>query len=39
MGWLPLWRAGVSIIWGVENRIFERWKGEGISRFLALDEE
>jgi 4-hydroxy-3-polyprenylbenzoate decarboxylase len=24
---------------GVENRIFERWKGEGISKFLNLDEE
>jgi hypothetical protein len=24
---------------GVENRIFERWKGEGISRFLAVEEE
>jgi 4-hydroxy-3-polyprenylbenzoate decarboxylase len=24
---------------GVENRLFERWKGEGISRFLAGDED
>lgn len=23
---------------GAENRIFERWKGEGISKFLAIDE-
>ena len=24
---------------GVENTIFKRWKGEGISKFLAMDEE
>jgi 4-hydroxy-3-polyprenylbenzoate decarboxylase len=23
---------------GIDNHIFERWKGEGVSRFLAVDE-
>lgn len=24
---------------GVDNRLFERWKGEGVSRLLAMDDE
>jgi len=23
---------------GVDNQLFERWKGEGINKFLAMDE-